>query len=119
MKSFDEVLKAAYDAGYAAGSDDESYNARGVGPHTDREPTFEEWRASLSGLETLEDLGSIEIGDTVQVIGTDSTFSPIRGARCRVEMYAAPNDMGQKRVVLAHGGLLWAIPLAGVKKVRP
>jgi hypothetical protein len=40
---FDHMLREAYDAGYMRGSDDEAYNARGIGPH-EPEPTYEEWR---------------------------------------------------------------------------
>jgi hypothetical protein len=46
-RTFDAMLKAAYEAGYERGSDDEAYAARGVGPHTHRPPTFEEWRAGF------------------------------------------------------------------------
>ena len=47
MTEFDRLLKAAYDAGYDRGSDDECYAARGVGPHTGRPPTFEEFREAM------------------------------------------------------------------------
>jgi hypothetical protein len=40
---YDHMLREAYDAGYMRGSDDEAYNARGIGPH-EPEPTYEEWR---------------------------------------------------------------------------
>jgi hypothetical protein len=117
MKTFDSALRAAFEAGEAYGADNEAYAARGVGPHTHREPTFEEWRASLSGLE--DDLGPLEIGDTVEVVTPDPTFEAIRGARLRVELFMPPGvGRTEKHVMLAAHGHLWAIPLSGVKKVR-
>ena len=51
MKTFDELLEAAFEAGYDRGADDVAQEERGVGPHTGRPPSYEEWRASLSGID--------------------------------------------------------------------
>lgn len=41
------LLERAYEAGYDRGSDDEAQWARGVGPHENRPPDFEEFLANL------------------------------------------------------------------------
>ena len=51
-KKFDEVLMAAFDAGYDRGYDDaEAAEGFAIAPWS---PTFEQWRAGLGGLEVDE-----------------------------------------------------------------
>lgn len=49
MKTFDEILKAAYEAGYERGADDALFEERGTGPRDYNVPaSFDEFRAGLS-----------------------------------------------------------------------
>lgn len=54
MTEFDKLLKAAFDAGYDRNEDLFAINEGHYVPRV--APPFEEWRATLSGLNTREDL---------------------------------------------------------------
>lgn len=67
MTNFDRLLQYAFEAGEKHGRDlcarEEGYHV----PDSDL-TTFEQWRATLSGLDTSEDLGPLMIGDTVTIL---------------------------------------------------
>lgn len=117
MTQFDNLLQYAFEAGYERGVDDESYAERGSGPHTNRPPDFEEWRATISGLDLREDLGPIEIGDRVRVLSSwGSPFEVYHGAVG--EVYSVQSDLIYVNVRRSGGIVSLAVPRDRVEKVR-
>lgn len=79
MTEFDKILKAAFEAGRECGLDEA---ARDAGYFIEKPaPDFEEWRATLSGLDVRPDLGPIRMGDTVEVTSSDPLHAPAKGRR--------------------------------------
>lgn len=82
MTHFDQLLKAAFDAGRDRADSEILWTNLHDGKYVGDVPDFEKWRASLSGLDIADE--PIKVGDVVRVVGGSRFFDPIRDEHCKV-----------------------------------
>lgn len=116
MTNFDNLLKAAFEAGSRHG---EGVCARQEGYRVDDAdmPSFDEWRATVSGLDTREDLGPLAVGDRAKVL--PSWGAPFEEYHGIVGEVLEINSYGDVHMSISHpraSGVF--VPLAHVEKVR-
>lgn len=116
MTPFDELLQRAFASGYNRGYD----TAKADDGHhvTKMAPAFNDWRATLSGLDVREDLGPIEVGDTVKILPSwGAEFARWHYSHGTV-YYVQPGSV-LVDIVDGSGTTSLAVSLAHVEKVRP
>jgi hypothetical protein len=120
MTHFDNLLKAAFEAGYewARHEDDWTHIETGEYVGDNSVPTFEEWRATLSGLDTREDLGPIEVGDSVRVLSSwGETFRDYHGLAG--EVLGRGGSAGHFVIATTYTRTRLVVPALHLEKLRP
>lgn len=77
MTQFDNLLRAAFDAGASRAESEAIWTNLDNGVYVGETPDFDEWRASLSGLKVGDD-SVIRAGDSVEIVGHDSIVRSCR-----------------------------------------
>lgn len=104
MKTFDALLRAAFKAGLDCAWDANS------------NPSFDEWRASVSGLGLDEPAEQIELaraGDIIELTTEDPVFEPVLGRHYRVK------SVGRDFYYFDWEGDQWQVLFADARKVVP
>jgi hypothetical protein len=117
MTPFDQLLKAAFDAGGKRRVHEEEWttvDGRYLGDGS--VPDFDEWRASLPG---LDDDDPIQVDDIVEVIeGAPNPFEFSAGRRGTVQIVEDFKDDVWITFTVSPG-VNWAAPATSLRKVRP